>query len=106
MSKSGTDGNAIESARRYQLQMAQLGEMCWRVERSLERLDNDDCWVRDIRFRAPAGDGGAWQVVVRATKDAQKVVAFGDGATFAEALRGVIARLENGSIQWKEDKYG
>lgn len=100
-----TPGNAMMSALEYQRQMIRSQEQLIRCDRILERLFDDDVEVLGMSIRLPQEDAGDYLVTVRARKGNNKVVAFHAANTLAEVLRGVLAKLENRSIRWKEDNY-
>jgi hypothetical protein len=71
----------------------------------LERLFEDDIEILGLSVRVPSGEGEEYFIVVRARVGNDKRVGFNSATTFVEALRGTLARIENGSMIWKEDKY-
>jgi hypothetical protein len=73
------------------------------AERAITEAEERDVFVRDIRLVNKLGLGSGWLAVVRAETDGGKFVAFHGGDTYLEAVSGVIARLRNGSLKWRED---
>lgn len=106
--KRGSDvpGNSRASELEYQRAMLRAAEQLMRFERVAERLDDQDCWLRSITVRLPGEARNTFLAVVRADNAGAPVVSFHEGDTLLECLRGMVARLENGSVKWKDDQYG
>jgi len=98
-------GNARGSMLAYQRSMLRIAEQLARAEYVWERLAEGMTEVVSFSVRLPQYAGGEYLVVVRAIQDGKPVVGFHSADTLSEVLRGVLARLTNGSIKWKADKY-
>lgn len=97
-------GNAYASAVAVQKQMVRLAETVYRLDERLQDLFENEVDIKQIKFIAPRMDKSGWLAVVTATVDGKDAVAFHGGEDFTEALKGVLDRLGNGSLKWKEDK--
>lgn len=98
-------GNALVSTLAYQRGLLRVAEQLVRVEHLLDALDEENVEVRSVTFRVPQEQGGDFLVTVRAFVEGKAMVAFHGSDSFAEAARGVFARLENRSVKWKDDQY-
>lgn len=98
-------GNAMMSQMAYQKEMVRLGQHLVRFEGMVEQLFEEDIEIQGMSIRVPQEEGQDYLVTVRAFEEGKKVVAFNSGATFAEVLRGTLARLQNRSLRWKADSY-
>ena len=98
-------GNAMESQAQYQRQMVRLAEQLVRAERTFDNLFDEDVVVLRMTIRLPQYEGQEYMVIVGARSPEGRVVTFHSSETFAEAVRGALARLENRSNKWREDKY-
>lgn len=98
-------GNAKASTLAYERQMVRMAQQFVRFDMMLERLFEDDIEVYGMSIKVPVSEGEDYFVVVRARVGNDRKVGFGNGASFAEALRGTLARIENGSMRWKDDQY-
>lgn len=100
------DGNAMASELAFQRQMLRMAEQYLRFEQVGSRLWSEDVELRNITVRMPKAAGGEYLVVVRADVNDSACVAFESADTFAEVVRRVLAKLENGTVKWKDDQYG
>lgn len=98
-------GNSLASAAEYQRQMVKSAEQLMRLEAVLDRLDEQGTFVLGMSIKVKGFDRNDYLVVLRAQVGNERVVSFHTGDTFLEAVRGMAARLENGSVKWKEDSY-
>lgn len=73
------------------------------------RYDNlsGDVFVREIKFRAPTGDGAEWMCTVKAWVGEAQMVGFVSAPDLDVLVHWVCAKLMNGGMKWREDKpYG
>lgn len=98
-------GDARASAMAVQRALLRVGEQLVRAEGLWERLDGGGLEVISMGVRLPQYVGGDYLVTVRAYKDGEAVVGFHGADTFADVARGVLARMENGSMKWRKDEY-
>jgi hypothetical protein len=62
--------------------------------------------ITGLSIRAPKGYGEEILFVIRGVDDAgTSVVAFHSSFSLVEAIRGLAARLGNGSLRWREDRF-
>jgi len=107
MSRQHDEARGSSRTEAFAKQLEGLSVRAVKLDAWLERLDGQGVWITHINFRAPTDVEGSWLVVIRARGSDGKVVAFHDGPTFWEALNGTLARIENGTLRFKEDKpYG
>jgi hypothetical protein len=98
-------GNSRESTLAYERQMVRMAQQFVRFDTMIERLFDNDMEISGMSIRVPSGEGEDYFVVVRARIGNDAKVGFNSDATFAGALRGTLARIENGSMRWKDDDY-
>jgi len=107
--RKGWDGGKPERHREQAesaLRDKVVRQLLW-AEKAINDAEERDCFVRDIRLVNKLALGGGWLAVIRAESSEGKFVAFHGGDTYMETVSGVVARLQNGSLKWKEDKpYG
>jgi hypothetical protein len=98
-------GNALASAQAFTRGLLRQAETISLFEHSVERLEDDDTWVRSLSIRLPDGVRTSYLIVARADTPEGAVVAFHDAPQLLEALGGFCERLRNGSLRWKPDEY-
>jgi hypothetical protein len=103
----GTHGRANQKAERAADQwMRAIGATAAVLDERMVGLEEDTLAVTGINFRAPSVEKPDWLVVVKAVGPAgTKMVAFGGGSTFAEAMKSTLERLYNRSLKWREDQW-
>ena len=97
------DGNAMASAAAFRQQLIRSGELLLRAERIFERCWDEDVFVRNVNIKLDGGGGGNYLAIVKAETPEGKIVAFHDAPTLLELVTGLLARLENKSLKWRED---
>lgn len=102
MTKRGD--SSINEAQRYADAVYKDWQKVDGVDRLVQRMDEADIVIRGIRFKPPDGEGMSWLAIVTADGALGDVVGFHDAPTFREVLIGLVNRLENGSVKWKENK--
>ncbi len=103
--KRGVPGNSRAEALEFQQQLIDAGTALLSFNRVLERYEDEEVWISSVRVRVPELDGQEFLAIVTARSADGAVVSFTSGATFYEALRLCIARLDNRSVKWQEDRY-
>lgn len=101
------DGNAAASAAAFTRQMVRVGEVLHRAEFTIDRDADEDLFLTHINIKVnPSGDGG-YLAIIKAETPEGRVVAFHDAPTLAETIVGVLDRLSNRSLKFREDRpYG
>jgi hypothetical protein len=61
--------------------------------------------LKSITVRPAAGGRGGCLVIARAKIEGRSVVGFHSGDTADAALKGALERIENTSMEWKDDKF-
>ena len=95
----------MASALAVQREMLRVAETLYRADALVNTLFEEDVDVTRISITLPTMDRGECMAVVNATVHGEYAVAFHGGATLHECLLGVLARLENRSLKWKQDKF-
>lgn len=85
--------------------------MLTRMGAKVERLDHwatgdvpGDVYLKGVNIKVRYDDVGDILIVAKADSPAGPQVAFHTDDTISECLMGFINRLENGTLQWREDK--
>ena len=99
-------GNTLASQAEMDRMLYGFGRTVTLVDFEVRKYLRSGNPVKALRFKAPDVEGGDWMAIVTVTLDGAAAVAFVFGSTFGECLRTLANKMENGSIQWKEDQYG
>lgn len=105
MKNTDVPGSAIGSHAAYARQMIRQAETLLGMEDVLDHLFEEDVQLRSISIRCPEDDRPEYMAVVRVFWHGEKQVAFHNAPTFLETMTGVVNRLKNRSLQFKDDKY-
>lgn len=93
------DRNSKEYYQRIGAAVVELGRAC-------EGYRDLSMQVIGMSIRAPQFRDGEYLMVVRGLgQDGGMFVAFHSALDIGEVLRGVDARLRNGSLKWRVDEY-
>ena len=95
----------LDEAREIVKEAVTLWEMLVRLSHIQERLDRADAVLGSLTIRPPSVEGGDWLLVCRMSLEGRPHVGFITGHDVAACLRSLVAKLENGSMKWKEDEY-
>lgn len=89
---------------------AAAGRLITRLGAALERLDvwvseapDDEKYVTGLNFRVRYDTEGDVLAVVKADTADGPIVGFHSAETVSAALLGLLARMDNGSLKWRED---
>lgn len=87
--------------------VAKLGARVEQLDRYIQDPPDNERFITEVRFKVRYGDVGDVLGVLKADTPDGKVIAFHSDDTVAEVLSGLVNRLNNGSIKWREDTpYG
>lgn len=95
----------MASAALYTRELVGLGTAIMNLGDTMEHREEGGTIWGNITIKPAVAAGGEWLVILRATTPSGQYVAFASASSLGEALRGVSARLQNGSIKWTVDKY-
>jgi len=98
-------GDALGSQAAYMRQLVRLAETLMEFESVSDRLWEEEVYIFGVSIRFPADDRPEYLAVVRVGGVAGKQVGFHSAPTFAEVVSGVIQRLKNRTLKFKEDEY-
>lgn len=99
-------GDARFSQALFDREVHRCGMAVYKLQRRIETLRDDEIYVKAIRIKFSEYEGGEVMAVVTANMQSGPFVAFHGGGSLKEVLAGLSARMENGSLKWKEDQYG
>ena len=89
-----------------QEQFERIGEALEQIGRACEGYRELSVQPTGMSIRAPRSREGEYLVVIRGEdNEGMPVVAFNSGHSIGEAVRGVEARLSNGTLRWREDEF-
>lgn len=98
-------GNTIQSSIDYEAYLIKIGRSMLRTDRMCENAAADGLTVKAIRIKFPDTPGGGYLAVVTADFDGVACVAFHGGTEFHDVVTGLLNRIQNRSLKWKEDNY-
>lgn len=105
MAKDDERGNAVASAAAYQKSLVRQAETLWRFEKVWDDYEQEGVVLTQFRVIMPGIVGGEYRIVLKCEKEGAKFVAFHSASTLIETLVGLVNRLENRSLKFKEDQY-
>ncbi len=69
----------------------------------LENPGDGETYVTKLTIKPNWGDEGDCFIIINATIGGENRVAFHGGSTLGDAIIGVVKRLTNGNMKWRED---
>lgn len=98
-------GNTIAAQVAFERELMRFAQVFYRSDYLLERLFEGDVWVKRISVTMPNDERSEYMAVCSAVVGGEWMVAFQGGSTMGEALKGLLERMENGSVKWRPDKF-
>jgi hypothetical protein len=95
----------LAEAHELQKEAIRVWEALIRLSYMSERLEKAGMKMGSITLRPPASEGSDWLGIVRMSMQDAPYVGFISGREIGAVLNSMVAKLENGSMAWKEDKY-
>jgi hypothetical protein len=89
----------------YERTMLRNAEQVVRFEYLIDRMIEEDVWIEGMTIRLSREAENEYLVILRAVVGGEAKVTFQSGTTLLDSLVGLLRRLENRSLEWKEDKY-
>lgn len=102
---SDNNGNTLAAQAAFDRELMRFAQVFYRADMILDRLFENDVVVKRIAVSMPGGEREGYMGVVTADVAGVPCVAFHGGTSLGDALKGLMERLENGSIKWKTDQY-
>ena len=99
-------GNVLQTGYNVQSVMLKLARPVFLFSQRSELEPDTDKRFKLIKFKAPNLPGGEWLGIATIELEGQPYVGFHKADDFASCVQGMMNRINNGSIQWKEDQYG
>lgn len=101
------DGGAYEreeaSKRAAARLLTKLGTRVEQLDRWIQEVPDDYHHIIQVRFAIRYSTVGDVLAMVKATTDDGKEIAFHSDDTVSEAMTGLVNRLNNGTLKWRED---
>lgn len=98
-------GDREEASKRAAARLlSKLGTRLEQLDRFIQEVPDDDTHITEVRFKVRYSTVGDVLGVVKADTSKGKQIAFHSDDTVSEALVGIVNRLNNGTLVWKEDK--
>jgi hypothetical protein len=104
--KQDVPGNAMASEAAYLREMVRAGQELYGAEKTFDGLFTDEVELKAIKITFRGEEGPWYTAIVTAYVVGQDCVAFHSDDSLAKVVLGVLARLKNRSLKWKEDQYG
>lgn len=83
--------------------LSKLGTRVEQLDHHIVDLAHDMPDITEIRFKIRYATVGDVLGVVKGVRDGKKLIAFHSDDTFGEVLVGLVNRMNNGTLKWKED---
>lgn len=106
-----SDPNEEKEDRKYQASIRAADRLLARMGKRLEQLDrwaddppDGETWITEVRFKTGSAFDEGVLAMIKVERGAEKLLAFHVADGLGEALVGLVSRLENGTLKWKEDK--
>lgn len=84
--------------------LRKLGARLEMLDRWVSDPPSGDLFIVEVRFMVRYSTVGDVLAVIKGVSGGEKVIAFHSDDTVTEALTGMVNRLNNGTLKWKEDK--
>lgn len=98
-------GNVVASAALVERTLSRDGLALHKGDEALRGMFDEGMQVKAIRFRSSGHPEGEWLAVVTMETENGGVVGFHSGVTLVDCITGVLRKLTNRSLKWKEDDY-
>lgn len=86
-------------------EVLRLGYALLSTNRWLDGERAQGVYIMSLKVRMPTEDHPECLVIVSAFKEGLRLVGFNTSDSPAEAIKGAIQRIENGTMVWREDNY-
>jgi hypothetical protein len=104
---SSGDGKYNTGRDAVERQMLRLATILLGMEKIIENWDDDDIFFTSMTIKDKRMEDGGWLAIVKATTPSGNLVGFHGGDTFSECVRGVVERMANKTMRFREDTpYG
>lgn len=105
--RTNTDvpGNAQASAAAFERYVFSLGRAWLDFERIAHDMGHAGTPIKRVTLKGPLVEGGSALIILTADSEEGPVVAFHNVDDLGTAIKGLAARLQNGSLKWKVDEY-
>ncbi len=109
-----SDPNEAREDAKYHASLKAASRLLEKMGKRLEQLDrwvddppDSETFIVEVRFKVGGKYGEGVLAIIKVDGGQGKQIAFHGADSLGEALVGLVSRLENGSLKWKEDKpYG
>lgn len=98
-------GSSVASNEAYVRTLVRQAETLWRFDNIWQEYFDGDYHLVSVRVIFPGLVGGEFKAVLKVEYQGQKLVAFHNAETLVETLVGLLNRLENRTLKFKEDQY-
>jgi hypothetical protein len=106
MSQRGVrDGKGADGSRLWAKEIERAGVTLKQANRLYSALEKSELYLKQVKFIVKDDEGNDWLVIVTADGTDGPVVSFHGASSFEDALRGLIARIDNGTLKWRPDEY-
>lgn len=98
-------GDARGSQLNYERALVRQAEALHEWERLASRDYEDDQIYVGLSIRIPHNEGEDYLLTLRCFRAGEKFVAFHAAPTMVEALVGMVNRVRNKSMRWRDDQF-
>ncbi len=97
------EGKYDASLRAAERLLKQAGKRLEQLDRWIEDPPDGETFITEIRIKVGGGWDGGCLAILKKEGSAGRQIAFHGADTLMEAVTGLVSRLDNGSLKWKED---
>lgn len=98
-------GNALASQAAFTKEMVRVAAVLHRLDGIAQDNYEEGRLITGIRLSFPTPMRDGYLAVMTSEVDGERFVAFNNDPSPVTALIGIILKLENKSIKWKEDQW-
>jgi len=102
--KSKEEATKYSNAR-YVQALVSMAELFNSFEDVAEKMQDDNIMLHSVRVKLPEYGEEDYLVCIKAYEEGRAVVAFHGASSFSDVLMGVVQRMRNRSLKWKDDRY-
>ena len=103
--KDKNEGSARGRQHAFDMECMRLGLKLRGYEQVLDRMFDKEVVITGMSIRHPQEEGEDSLVILKAVVSGESMVAFHAASSLHEVLEGLMNRLQNASLKWKEDQY-
>lgn len=103
--RDGKDGKGPAGSAVWAKETDKLGKTLLQANHLPSTLNRKDTYLKQLKFVCKDDEGDDWLGIISVDTDEGPMIAFHGASSFSETIRGIMARIENGSLKWRKDEY-